>query len=281
MNLPSIFAQSVYSPSFYRSLERHRLSFSIKYFFLLAGTFAFTAAVFYAIAVFPPVYNWLKNFGPAVVAAYPKDLVLQFEGGEIKTNSPQPLDIPLSATLVSERFRNVNNLLHIDTTTPFSLTRFDEADTLVWLMKDSVAFRERDGSVRIQSLQDLPNARIDRDKVVSYVYQIEGVTRIGFPLLILLGVVILSVGFLAFLSFHLLFAFIWAALITLVASFSLRPLSYMRSYQVALHASSLSVVLAAGSLFFPGIGAFRFLPTVLTLAIAWANLRPRPEEEII
>jgi hypothetical protein len=279
MNLPTLFAKSIHSPEFYSSLSSRRLSFSFRYFFLLASTFAFVTAIFYGIVIFPALYNWIKDFGPAVSTAYPAGLRLEIKDGRATTNAENPTVIEMPAGLGPDRIGDIRNIMVIDVENDFSLRRFDEYNTLVWLMEDTVAFRDKGNSVRIQPLKDIPNVTITRDVVLSAVYQIEGVTRAGLPVLIILGVILLTLGFLIFLSLNLLILLPWALLIMLLASFWQKPMSYAKAYQIGIHASSLSVALAAASLLFPG-GRLSFLPTFLTLLIVWINLRPRSAQPV-
>ncbi|MEA1929867.1 MAG: DUF1189 family protein [Patescibacteria group bacterium] len=273
----SIFTQikdSVYEPSFYRSLGKQPLSYSFKYFFKFVLLLSLAFTIVLTINWAPRVKEALNEIGPAVASFYPAELVVTIEDGIAITNVPEPFffDIPAGdfeegvGRHVDER---LEHLLVIDTTESFSVEKFGEYRTLAWLTRDALVVMDDQG-IQLIPLAEIPNIIIDRALIDGLTTSLQDFLS-AFPFLLLpIGIFIASFVFSASKLIYLLIA---ALLIWLLTKIMGQSAGYAKSYQIGLHAVTLGMILLPVLHYlFPGV-SFSFDFTILMLIIVWANLK--------
>lgn len=278
MKLLELIRKSIHSPHFYEELQNQPLSFSIKYFYSLTIGLSLALTLILSFTMIPAASSFLKDIGPAILRTFPNDLVIEVKNGKVRANVPEPYLMPLPdnlKTVLAESYKSIpQNILVIDTQTPFSPEKFYGYSTLVWLTKETVVFDEGEKGIRIQFLNESINATIDKSKVFSFFDAIRSISRWLAPILVF-GIFVFS---LVAYSTTLLYLFFGALLVWVISKIRKINLDYRKSYQVGIHAATLSVIVASVSFLF----AFRipFLFTAIMIIVALMNLVPEKKPQV-
>lgn len=285
MGFLTLIKKSIYSPEFYRDLRSKPLSFSIKYFYMLALALSLVITAVFSFTLVPTLNSLLKNIGPAVDAYFPDELVVTIRGGEVSVNVPEPYFLPIPAVLenipvsdAGSAGRLPKNLVVIDTKNEFSEAAFAEYDTLVLIMKKSVAFSDREG-IRIEPLRDIPDYTIDKALLQKFASKTGSFLKYAAPILVFVIFIIAM----AIFTFHLVYLFLAALLVWLVMKARGASAGYKKAYQVGVHAMTLGFLLNAllVVVFLPRPNV-PFLFTVVLLAVAAVNVRrEEPSAEVL
>lgn len=277
-----LIKKSIYSPGFYRSVLGRPLSFSLKYFYTLVLGLSIVLTFYYSFLLVPRFNSILRSVGPAILANFPDELQMTVRNGELSVNVPEPLSVPLSGAFrgfISNPAKAVpKNLVVVDTrsTSTFGefLTVFKSYDTLVLLTRDSMIYYDTNlEGARIKSLKEIENMVITKSSVVALTDKIDSFLRF-LPVLAVFGIFIVV---LALYSFKLVYLFLVALLILLIARMRGIKLRYGKAYQLGIHAMTLSLLVY--SLFLMMRPAPRVSPlfTVVMLIIVFVNLVPQEE----
>ena len=109
---------------------------------------------------------------------------------------------------------------------------------------------------------------IDKARVAAFVGKMAPLAKFVGPLVVLMTLV----GIFIFSNFKLLYFLIAALLVWAIVSIKKLDLGYKKSYQIAMHAATLPMLLTI----FTGLGVLpsvRFIPTILLLVVVWINLK--------
>ena len=266
--------ESIYSPAFYSELKKERFSFSLKYFYLLAFVLGFCSTVVISYNLIPAVQSFLKSTAMEILNLYPNDLVITIKDGTVSTNVSEPYVLKMPEELhKSNNEPRFENLLVIDTGTPFTLEEFRAVKTALLLTKDSIVYSENGGKITIQSIQNFPNTVIDKPFIVNLVGKIEPFLKF-VPPIIVAGTFLF---FLASFSWRLIYLLLGAFLIWGIAKVKKAEIGYRKSYQIGLHAMTLGLFVD----FLVSIASIPFhIPfffTILMLATVFFNLEPAPK----
>lgn len=279
MNLWRTIRASIYSPEFYRSLPGRKLSFSLKYYYVLGVALAIVFSAVTSFRALPLLAQFLDQAGQTLVAHFPEELAITIQDGEASTNVEEPYVLPLPDTLKTETERNGKqapaNLLVIDTASQASVESWTAHDTFILITKRNiVAGDERGGRVQIEWLSDMPNVVIDRTFVQSLRGDLQAVGKWLSPLVVF-GT---WFAFLVVWTLTLIYLVFGGVLAWLIARARKMPVSYGAAYRMALHAwtpvALLLTVLTGG---FPGTEA-PFIPTLLLIVTLIANIRRVSDE---
>jgi hypothetical protein len=277
MNFFKKVGSSIYSPVFYRELLDKPLKSSIRYFFtlILLLSLVFTAVI--SVTLIPNLHSFFSSLGTKVVAYYPEELQVTIKDGVASTNVIEPYFLQIPEELkdsngVSEDSFRPENLLVIDTQHDFNLTRFTDQSTFALLTEDSLIYKDENGKVTIQSLKEIPDVVITKDAVSRWMTSLTPFLKV-LPLL--LPIVFFVVGFVVS-TFKLIYFFVAALLVWLVASIKKVKITYKKAYQITIHAFTLPLLLDVVLKIFGGSSIF-FLPTILLLVIVALNLK-KPQE---
>lgn len=263
---------SIYNPGFYDKIKQLGLGTSLKYFFvlILVLTLINTLILSYELAIKVP--QEIKDFIGQTVNSIPEDLEVTIDNGQVSTNTQEPLFLPFPQFDNETPQNNLNNLLVIDTQTPFTATQFDQYKTLFWLTKDSLFYQNREFDQRSLDLSKLDNFTVNRTIIADWVGKVNPWLNLLGPILILLVFTGLFLGF----SLNLIYFLFLAVLVFFLSSLFKWGLSYSASYRVAIYSSTLSffidlVLFNTG--IYTGFFGFPFLFTLTSLCITTINLQ--------
>ncbi len=269
---------SIYNPSFYREIAMGNEHKPFRYFFKLSFLLALIFAVVVSFQVIPEIKKFINESKQKIEENYPKDLEVKIEKGVATTNAVEPyfVKFPETPVDINTEMPDVENILVIDTKTPFSLEKFKEHKTISLLTKDSIVSIDGDEKVTVTPLKTIPDFTVNYANITKWLSDTDKLNKIiafAFPILILLGVFIAYV-------FKLIYLFFGALLVYIVAKIKKINLSYRKSYHVALYAVTLPTLLSAVA-FFTGLKMFTFLPSILLIIAVWFNLKQETTPTVV
>ncbi|MEK7212101.1 MAG: DUF1189 family protein [Patescibacteria group bacterium] len=275
MQLIQIFKQSVYSPDFYRELKDKPLKFSIKYFYLLAVVLSVIWALILTFTIVPIVNVFITQLGPMARDFYPAELVITVQNGQASANVSQPYLIKMPVTegvkVPGTDEKQVENILAIDTVSPFDPKLIDEYKAAALLTKDYLVMRD-DNVLKVQKLADFPNLTIDQDRFSTVVEQVQSIFNRFAPVFTVVVSLLIFLGMLVAASYKLLYLLLLALLIMLIGKIKKLDVNYKYAYRIGIHAMSLGLVLSPVLFLLHAVIPYLF--TILLLVMAWANLKP-------
>lgn len=263
---------SIFSPEFYADIQKQSLASGLKYFFLLILLLAGinTLVLSYELGIKVP--QEIRSFINQTLNSFPAQLEVDIDEGQVTTTAAEPFFIPFPQFDSETKGESLNNILVIDTKTPFSATQFNQYKTLLWLTKDSLFYQNRDFDQRSIDLSKVENVKINRSFVFEIVGKINPWLKWIGPVLILMVFVGLFLG----LSFKLVYFLFLAVLIYFLAAIFKWGLNYSASYKTAIYASTLSLFLDLilfNTGIYTNVYGFPFLFTLTSLCIVTINLQ--------
>ncbi len=280
MTLIETIKASIYSPEFYQGLRGRRVGFSLKYFYSLVIPLALILTAAFAVQVVPRFFGFLHELRPALAEIYPADLVIKIQKGQASINQTEPYLIPLPDFLKHSvgADKSIENLLVVDTKTPFSVGQMRSYKALAWLSSDSVYFYRDNQSVQVEPLSRFPDGTLDKALALSLADQAANLSRWAIPFIILAILLFMFLGLIFGASFNLLYLFFAALLIWFISFIKKDNLGYWGSYRLGIHLMTLGVLCQAFTLLVR-LPQPPFVFTAILLVMAWLNLRPsaRPE----
>lgn len=260
---------SVYNPAFYQGLLSKPFSSSLKYFFSLVILLSFILTLVFSLRVMPQLGSLLNDLGPKLISYYPEDLVVTVDEGEISINQPEPYAIPVPDELTGE-LSAATNLVVIDTTDSFALDLSNPYNTYLLITKNDAVFFDETGGIRVESLDNLPDAVIDRQHIASVWQGIAPYLRFALPIIVVgIFLALIIAG-----SMGLVYLLFGALLIWAITKFKGMNIGYKKSYQIGLHALTLGALVNILIILITPIGYIPFLFTLLMLSVAAMNVRP-------
>ncbi len=273
MQLLETFKKSVYSPEFYRGLHQRPLSFSFKYFLSIVIVFSLVLTFLGSINLIPAANHFVNEISPGLLEIYPSDLVVTIKGGEVSTNTQEPyyMIFPESAKRALGREDTTTfpkHLVAIDTQNPAAIDNFASYDALLLLTKSKVIIGDA-ADYQVIKIDEATNFTITKHTLSLFLSKITRLSKWLSPLIVF--------GVFGFTFLRFSFFLTYLALISLVAFLISKVknsnLSYRRSFQAALHASSLALLIEFLSFFL--LPPVPFLFFFLTLLVLWLNLFAR------
>ena len=263
---------SIYNTDFYSKIKNYSLGTSLKYFFLLVLLLTVINTVILSYELGVKVPQQIKDFTSQTINSIPEDLAVSIDNGQVSTNQQEPLFLPFPQFDNQTPQDSLNNLLVIDTQTPFSATQFDQYKTFFWLTKDSLFYQNREFDQRSIDLSKSDNFTVNRNTIADWVGKINPWLNLLGPILILLTFTGLFLGF----SFNLIYFLFLAVLIFFLSSIFKWGLSYSGAYKTAIYSSTLSFLIDLvlfNTGIYTGFFGFPFLFTLTSLCIATINLQ--------
>jgi len=277
----STFQQSITSKRFYQGLESHSIKSSVGYYF----TLVFIAALIFSVVIswnlLPTINSFAKNIGPTIIEFYPEDLEITIKDGVAHHNQEDPIFIPFaipSATgfeIAESSTFPFRYALVIDTKNVYSEENFNKYETMIYLSQDNLVVAGEDGQIgTVTSLIKFPeDITINRRSVLSFIGDIQPLIR-SLPAIVFF---LIFIGGFFFYGFS--FTRIIVAAIFIMLIYHLRGIKkgFGKSYQIAIHTSTLSFILIPGIFYLAGINIhIPFLFTALTVITA-VLLMPQPK----
>lgn len=263
---------SVFDPDFYGKIKHHSLSSALKYFFLFILLLSVVNIVIIAYDLGVKIPGEIKSSVNQAVMSFPSDLEVNLEDGQVTTNATEPYFVPFPEMDQETEYSGVNNLLVIDTKTPFSSAQFDQYKTVAWLTKDSLFYQNREFEQRSLDLSKFDNISINKNFVQDLANKINPWINYIGPALILLSFIFLFIGF----TFYLIYFLFLGVLIFFLSRIFKWGLNYSASYKTAIYASTFSILLDYALLntaAYTGFFGFPFLFTLTALCITTINLQ--------
>jgi Protein of unknown function (DUF1189) len=208
------------------------------------------------------------------VDVYPTGLVVSLHDGQVTTNQPQPNFIPLPKSAQSPEFQN---LAVIDTTTPYSGQQLSQYRAVFWIGQDTIhtaaSSRGQNNTIDLSRLQtvDVTLSKLTVQEWDRVLRRWSALIVPGIPM-----VAFMTIGF--WQIWNLVWAFVIALGVWLIATLQRMRWSYWDSYRGALYAMTLPMVLQLVFIW-RGIHTFFFFYTLIALAVfslssLAANKRP-------
>ena len=229
--------KSIYNPRFYAGIPARTLGSAFGYFFTLMLWVALVVTIFTSISVIPKVTGMLNSFGSAAMNYYPDGLEITAKSGKISTNVPEPYFFKMPEAFRSGFDQNASsgtfeNLLVIDTKDPFSIDLFKQYNTVALLTQDTLVTYDKNNSIKIQSLDSVPDGTLTKAKVISILNVVNKVFKF-IPAIVVIGI---FVGVFIWHAFELLYLVFGALLIWLILKIKGAAGDYGTSYKIGLYA---------------------------------------------
>lgn len=255
---------SAYNPSFYRELMVKPVKSSVAFYIKLAAILTLILTVLFIPGLLflarLDTYQKIANY-------YPQDLQIVVNQGLITSNVQEPYYIasPFGSN-------TAKNLVVIDTKTDFSATQFDTYKTTAIIKKDMIAIRDgNNGQIKITQASQIPNLTLNKQIVNNWTMKLYSWSK--YVLLVL--VILLMILYFAFYAFKLVYLFFAALGVWLIAIVMKRSMTYMKAYQIALHAMLIPLILELLALI-SGIRLPIFFFSIILWIIAGLNMRDLP-----
>lgn len=285
MQFLSNIKSSIYNPAHYSEILNKPFSYSLRYFLSLAVLIAIVSTIVFSVNTLPEMNKVIGEVDANVLKFYPDDLEITIKNGIVSTNVPEPYFIKMPAEFKSEfqdsnnspartspDLSKIKNMFVIDTASPLTIDLFKSYKTFVLISRDSIAYFDNN-AVKIQSLGQEANGVINKAKVSTVLNEIMPYIKIipvaSIP-------IVLFFSFIGFIFGNMIYLIFGAFVIWLFAQLAKRNWSYGKSYQIGLHAITLSVILEATIFQLYPILEFPFLFTILMFAIVWVNFKNSP-----
>lgn len=270
MDFPKHVLQSIYSPEFYKEIPKRTFWASLKYFFLLVFLLTIVQATISIVPTIGTAKDAITTFISSAVDTYPRELVITIKDGQASSNVKEPYFILLPEVLGDKGdIGAFENILVIDTQTPFSASKMNEYQTWGWLTKDSFFYYD-DDNLEIADLSNVSDFTLDRRFIDSIVIKLMPYLSWVEPII---AVVIFLVVYSSY-SFRLLYLLFFALLLLIIAKVMKFDLTYGDSYKIGLHAVTagflIQFLLAVTGLH--QFISFPFMFTLITLGVVLYNL---------
>jgi len=273
----TIFA-SIYSPQFYQTIPQKTLWAALRYFLLLVFLLTVVQTIISAGPISSSFKNAVKNLVYSLVDLYPQELIITIKDGKVSTNVEEPYFIPLLGTASEfwqaqgEEAETLENLLVIDTKTPYSSAQMNEYSTVALLTKDALFVREDQGEINVFDLSKISGFTLDRALIDSFVAK-------AAPYLEYLGPIVTGSVFLmtySSYSWRVVYALFFGVAVLILSSTWKLGWNYRQAYNMSLYAMTAGVIVE----FIVGItspiyqfGGFPFLFSLITVGVVFVNIR--------
>lgn len=265
MNFFKTIVNSFYSPKFYPSILKKSFKASLGYFLLLAVFLTIIRLTTLITPLFISAPKIIQEFAGNITACYPKDLEVNIRNGQASVSASEPYFIK------SCQEDNSQNLVVIDTKTPFSQTQFDNYKVLAWVTKDSVIFRKNDVETRTYSLAKMNDFTLNKTVLDSFINTLTPYLKFVGPVLLFLSLIGVYLSY----TLRLIYLLLLSSLIWLLSRLFKHNLDYFQAYKIGLHAITLGLIvelLLALAKPWTGIYGFPFMVSILTLGVVIVNL---------
>ncbi len=265
--------KSIYSPEYYRALLTRPASFSWKYYWSFTMLLSVMMTIIISLPLVPRLDHALGAVTQKVLAYYPPDLIITITGGQASVNKPEPYTLPLPVLFREEgNAAGLTELLTIDTTHDVSTQQFMSYRSIFWLAKGSLVAGDDVHGLNTLEFPSTMNLVVDQRGVKSVLTQIESLTPLIAP-----GVVLLVFfAFLASFAILLLYLLATALFVLLIGRFLKYDWSYGASYRISLHAVTLPILFSSVITLVPvGAVSLPLLTALLTLVVVYMNFKDR------
>lgn len=263
---------SIFDPGFYSKIKHQNLGSGLKYFFLLILLLTATNTLILSYELGVRIPQEIKSFVNNSISSFPADLEISINNGQVMTTAIEPFFVPFPQSSDETKSEDLNNIIVIDTKTPYSSTQFNQYKTMAWLSKDSLFYQNREFEQRSLDLTKVENFKVNRTIVESWVNKFSPWLNAAGPMLILFTFIGLFIGF----TFNLIYFLFLAILIFFLSSIFKWGLGYSASYKTAIYSSTLAFIvdlIIFNTGLYTGFFGFPLLFTLIALCISTINLQ--------
>lgn len=270
MNFLKKVVSSFYCPPFYQEVIKQSFWRALGYYLLLTLilTLIGLASLFQTIGQQVPLT--IQSFSKQAIDFYPSELVININNGQVSTNVEEPYFVSLPATDI--KIDQPNNLVVIDTKTPFSSTQFNQYKTLAWLTKDGLFYlNSNKGEIRGMDLSKVNEFKVDKNLVQDLANKFTPWLKFLGPLLLFFA----GLGIYLSFSFRLIYLLILSLIVWVVLIVIKRRLGYKQLYKMGLYALTPALILdqiIGLTRNFTNLYGFPFMFTIISLAVIFFNL---------
>ncbi len=175
---------------------------------------------------------------------YPHGLEVKIENGAVSTNVEEPYFVKNTFSKNSSHSPAHANMLVIDTHATDTLSAFQTYDTMGLLTKEWLVTQDKNGKVSATSLKRITHTTISESSVRGFVKTMMPYFILGLVVLLILTPFMIAGGA---MLMRLLWAFLAALCVRMIASSHTRPMSYRDAYVLSLFIRSLINTLDAVS----------------------------------
>lgn len=208
----------------------------------------------------------MPAFRTIVSDEFPANLTLTIKAGQVSVNQPEPHVIAIPAKYYQKSMPE--NLVVIDTKTPFTPDQFTTYKTDFIIKKDSLAVQRDTGEIRLIPAKNFPDAVISRESVNEL---IGNIAPFGFILPIIFLVIMVSIYFgLKLLGYLVIALLAWA----MFAIMGKKP-KFRNIYSAVLFAGTIPAILAVTPFIIPSLSFVDsyWLTTIIILGVIYFNTR--------
>lgn len=262
---------SIYNPKFYSNIAKQSSFAALGYFLLLVTllTLIRTATLFYPLYIQTP--QSAKSFIESVKSYYPNELEVKINQGKVSSNVNEPYFI-LFPNSIDYFTGEIENILVIDTKTPFTASQFKDYSTIAWLASDNLFVKDKSSSFRAIDLSKIDNFTFNQQTLVFLIDKVK-------PWLGLIGPALLLMAFIGIFITYLVY-FLWLLVIALgimlITRLAGKKQGFSLSYKTSLYAVTLGflVQLIIGTTKpWTGFAGFPLMGTLITLGVVYWNFK--------
>jgi hypothetical protein len=236
--------------SFYKEIKKANFSFSLKYLFFLFYVLSLITSIIFAFSIgaliLPKVPAFVNGFQSKASSLYPKGLIVNVKNGIVSTNQKEPFYIDsLNQFGLSKGYEH---FITIDTSSTNPKDIQDDK-TMILVTKDSVVTIDNKSasSYKVYPIDQTTNYKIDENAYNKIISQITPYLRYIQPILIaliLLSILVWPLVGAAFSTIgQLIYLLLFSGIFFIVVKLMKKDLSFQKLYQLAIHASSLPILL--------------------------------------
>ncbi|MCX6754420.1 MAG: DUF1189 family protein [Candidatus Nomurabacteria bacterium] len=242
---------SIYDKHYYKNIVLNEtFKESLKYLLKLSLVVALLGVIVFSFSV-PAISKTIKRGVSSFVAGYPDDLAVSIKDGHATVNKPEPYVVKMPDNLINSndlKALEINNLIAINTKEPFNINKFHSYSAVSLLTNtELVLIQAERGAVKILPLSNMGNIEITKTLVLEKEIYINKILpwimafMVPFVYIILFIVIFIST---------IMLLFFYAVTVWVLLKLKGIKLSYLKSYQVAIHASTTILIFGVFSSFF-------------------------------
>lgn len=264
---------SIYSPQFYKEILQRSFGKALGYFLLLVLLLTLLQTIFSAPFLLTTFQAEVQKMIETGVNKYPADLTVTIKKGQVSTNVQEPYFLAVPEDDNNDRkMEDINNLIVIDTKTPFSISQFDQYKTAAWVTKDSVFYRSgaNNSEVKVFALNQIDDLTINKEQVQMWAEKITPWVRYLGPTLLVLAFIGLYVIYMFRLSYLLFLSLVVWVLSKMFKS----NITFGQAYKMNLYAVTLALLVELAvdrTTLWTGFHGFPFMFTIITLVVLFVN----------
>jgi hypothetical protein len=164
-----IFKNSLLSFDYYKDVIQTPVSFSVKYYIILALIVSLVTTGAISARLLPKLQPELNNLVSQVQNYYPDELVLTMTDGKLSINKDEPYVIPLPKALAENQTdgqqdenteKLPENLVVLDS--QGTIDNLETYNTLILINSANVLYRDQNGKIEVYPLKDMPNGQFNK-----------------------------------------------------------------------------------------------------------------------